>query len=80
MQQFFKLPLAAIQPLADKYGTPLLVVSCDQIKENYDLLIKHIPGIKIHYAMKSNPDINILQQLIECGSCFDVASDGRARG
>ena len=76
MQQFFKLPLAAIQPLADKYGTPLLVVSCDQIKENYDLLIKHIPGIKIHYAMKSNPDINILQQLIECGSCFDVASDG----
>ncbi|MFA6076010.1 MAG: type III PLP-dependent enzyme [Negativicutes bacterium] len=76
MQQFFKLPKEAIQPIADKFGTPLLVVSRNQVKENYELLMKHIPGIKIHYAMKSNPDINILKQLIDSGSCFDVASDG----
>ena len=76
MQQFFKLPKDAIQPIADKFGTPVLVVSRNQVQANYDLLMKHIPGIKIHYAMKSNPDINILRQLIDNGSCFDVASDG----
>lgn len=76
MQDYFRLSEKSIRPIVDKFGTPLMVVSRNQVKSNYDLLIKHIPGIKVHYAVKSNPDKYILQQLIESGSRFDVASDG----
>jgi diaminopimelate decarboxylase len=36
--------------------------------------MKALPWIKPHYAIKSNPSIPLLQDLIEEGSNFDCAS------
>ncbi|MBP2650431.1 MAG: ldc [Firmicutes bacterium] len=76
MQKFFKLNQAATELLAEKYGTPLLVLSLAEVKKNYQFLAKALPGVKLHYAVKANPERRLVQALAECGSCFDVASDG----
>lgn len=76
MQSFFKLDRTAVEAMADKYGTPLLVLSLEQVKRNYQFLLDHLPGVKVHYAVKSNPEPQLVKVLADAGSCFDVASDG----
>ncbi|VBB09898.1 ornithine decarboxylase [Lucifera butyrica] len=76
MKTFFRLTENAVASLAEKFGTPLLVLSVEQIRQNYTFLLEHLPGVKIYYAVKANPDENIIKTLHSMGSCFDVASDG----
>lgn len=76
MQSFFKLTRPAAEYLADRYGTPLLVLSLEQVLKNYRFLRDHLPGVKVYYAMKSNPERRLVAALTEAGACFDVASDG----
>lgn len=76
MQNCFKLTRPAVELLAENYGTPLLVLSLAQVRANYDFLAEHLPGVKLHYAVKANPDERLVQTLAEAGSSFDVASDG----
>lgn len=76
MQKEFHLSQADVKRLADEFDTPLLVMSVEQIKNNYLYLKEHMPRVNIHYAVKANPDERILRTLKDLGSCFDVASDG----
>lgn len=76
MQKVFKLPQEAVNTLAEQYKTPLLVLSTEQIAYNYQLLQSHLPQVKIHYAVKANPDERIVLTLAKHGAYFDVASDG----
>ncbi|MEG6585248.1 type III PLP-dependent enzyme [Dendrosporobacter sp. 1207_IL3150] len=76
MEKIFKLTQSAVETLAEKYGTPLLVLSLEQIEHNYRFLTENLPGVKIYYAVKANPDERIVRTLADLGSCFDVASDG----
>ena len=76
MQKEFHLSQADVKRLADEHGTPLLVMSVEQIKNNYRYLKEHMPRVNIHYAVKANPDERIIRTLKDLGSCFDVASDG----
>lgn len=76
MEKFFKLNQATVEYLAENYGSPLLVLSEKQIERNYKFLAKRMPGVKIYYAVKANPNERIIHKLKELGSCFDVASDG----
>lgn len=73
---YFLLPEESIKKLADRFDTPFLVVSTEQIESNYRFLQEYMPRVKIHYAVKANPDINILKTLASLGSDFDVASEG----
>lgn len=75
----FKLNKDATEQLAAKYGTPLLVLSLKEVKKAYDILRKHLPRAKVHYAIKANPNKDILTTMDKLGSCFDVASDGEIR-
>lgn len=76
MDKIFKLTQPVVETLAEKYGTPLLVLSLEQIEHNYRFLAEHLPGVKLYYAVKANPDEQIVRTLASLGSCFDVASDG----
>lgn len=76
MYNQFRLTQQAAEALANNYGTPLLVLSTRQIESNYDFLRNHLPGVTIHYAVKSNPAARIVDTLAQLGSHFDVASDG----
>ena len=62
--------------MAERYGTPLLVVSTEEVVRNYTFLQKHLPKVKLYYAVKANPEPSIVRTLARLGACFDVASDG----
>jgi ornithine decarboxylase len=76
MAEIFKLGREEVEELASAYGTPLLVFSLEQLKDNYWVLQNALRDVKIYYAVKSNPDKAIVKVLAEQGSYFDVASDG----
>lgn len=77
--KIFQIDKTDVERLAAEYGSPLLVLSLEQVKKNYELLKKHMPRIQVHYAIKANPHPEILRVMKEMGSCFDVASDGEIR-
>ena len=75
----FQLKQDAVEKLAEDYGTPLLVLSLEQVKANYECLREYMPRVKVFYAIKANPNPEILKTMIELGSSFDVASAGEIR-
>lgn len=76
MAKIFRLVREQVEALAATYGTPLLVISLEQVKENYAMMKNALRDVNIYYAVKSNPHDRIVQTLAQQGSCFDVASDG----
>lgn len=75
----FKLERESVEKLAEKYGSPLLVLSLKQIEANYMCLKTYMPRARVFYAIKANPHPKILKTMIKFGSSFDVASDGEIR-
>lgn len=75
-EKYFRLNKEETEALAQEYGTPLLVLSLEQIEKNYRLLRTHLPRVKVFYAIKANPHRRILELMRNLGSNFDVASDG----
>jgi len=56
--------------------TPRLTIDLDVVAERYDRLCDALPGVRMHYAVKANPDAAILRLLVARGCAFDVASIG----
>ena len=75
-EKYFRLNKEETEALAQEYGTPLLVLSLEQIEKNYRLLRTHLQRVKVFYAIKANPHRRILKLMRDLGSNFDVASDG----
>jgi len=53
---------------------PCLVVDLDVVRDNYASFAKALPDTRIFYAVKANPDPQVLSLLASLGSCFDTAS------
>lgn len=66
--------------LADKFDTPLYVISQKRIEDNYCRLSRALTSqydkIKIHYAAKANSNISVLKILEKLGANLDVVSPG----
>lgn len=64
--------------LAKKFGTPLYIYDENRIIENYQRLFNAFSSqykkFKILYALKANPNLEILKVLQKQGSCADVSS------
>jgi ornithine decarboxylase len=58
------------------FSRPTLVLDVDQVEENYKQLKKGLGSAHIHYAVKANPQKEILERLVHLGSRFDAASMG----
>lgn len=78
-EKIFQVEKAAVPKLAAKFGSPLLILSLQQIEANYECLKKYMPRVRVFYAIKANPHPEILRRMISLGSSFDVASDGEIR-
>jgi len=72
----FDLPVSTVQDLVGHHGTPLYIVSGEQVAANFRRLDRLLPAVTIFYAMKANPHPGILRTLREIGAGFDVASKG----
>ena len=57
-----------------KEDGPCLVLDLDIVRDNYLAFAKVLPDTKVFYAVKANPQPEILALLAKLGSSFDVAS------
>jgi ornithine decarboxylase len=53
---------------------PCLVVDLDVVRDNYAKFARALPDTRVFYAVKANPEPQVLSLLAELGSCFDTAS------
>jgi len=67
-------PLPLLEELARQHGTSLFVVDHAELRRNYDEFREHLPRVQAHYAVKANPDPDIVRTFFEAGASFDVAS------
>ncbi len=65
---------ADLSRLARRHGTPLFVVDHEVLRRNYGDFSRFLPRIQVYYAVKANPDQEIIRTLYELGASFDVAS------
>ena len=66
--------LRRLQSLAKEHGTPLFVIDHDELRKNYRQFRKYLPRIQVYFAVKANPDPEIVRTLYQEGASFDVAS------
>jgi len=64
----------ALLAIAQKHGTPVVVIDHEVIRANYATFRKHLPKVQAYYAVKANPAPEIIQTLHKAGASFDVAS------
>lgn len=66
--------LADLEKIAQKYGTPVLVMDHAKIRENYKEFTESLPRVQAYYAVKANSDPEIVKTMYSLGASFDVAS------
>ena len=67
---------AEIRGLAARFGSPLLVVDCEQVRRQYHSLKAALPGVDLHYALKPLPHAAVVACLRDEGAFFDLATTG----
>ena len=65
-----------IRRLAARFGSPLLVVDCEQVRRQYRALRAALPGVDLHYALKPLPHASVVATLRDEGAFFDLATTG----
>ena len=65
-----------IQSLVAVHGSPLLILNCDAVRRQYQLLSAALPGVTLHYALKPLPHAAVVKTLLEKGASFDLATNG----
>jgi len=56
--------------------TPFLLIDKDKVREKASLIGRHIKKSRVFYAVKANPDIEILRYLNKLNMNFEIASEG----
>ena len=59
---------------AGRDNGPCLVIDLDIVRDNYNAFAKALPDTRVFYAVKANPEPQVLKLLADLGSCFDTAS------
>jgi len=63
-----------IRRSAKKHGTPLMLISKDTLRRQYERFKRHLANVTPYYAIKANPHPGIIKTFIRLGAGFDVAS------
>ena len=66
--------IAVTAPYAKNYQQPMLVVSRARLRKNVQRFMAALPRVRPHFAVKANPDREILSIFREQGTYFEVAS------
>ena len=67
-----------LRQIADQFGTPCYVYSAQTLRTQYRQLTTALAPIdaKIHYSVKANSNLGILQLFKDLGAGFDIVSGG----
>ena len=60
----------------ERIETPFLLIDKDKVREKASLIGRHIKKSRVFYAVKANPDIEILRYLNKLNMNFEIASEG----
>lgn len=71
-----QLTEAVIRSLVARFGSPLLILDCEQVRRQYRALKAQLPGVDLHYALKPLPHAAVVAALRDEGACFDLATTG----
>ncbi|HOI18683.1 MAG TPA: type III PLP-dependent enzyme [Candidatus Woesearchaeota archaeon] len=63
-----------IKEFSKGFQTPFLVLNLKRVEENFNQLKSLLPFAKIYYAIKANPNDELLKMLSSKGSNFDIAT------
>jgi len=66
------IALSRLQKLAKEHGTPLFVIDHDALRKAYREFRRYLPRVQVYYAVKANPDPEIVRTLFAEGASFDV--------
>jgi len=61
---------------SEKTETPFLLIDKDKVREKTTMIGRNIKNSKVFYAVKANPDIEILRFLNGLNLGFEIASEG----
>ncbi|MCB1617059.1 MAG: alanine racemase, partial [Pseudomonadales bacterium] len=67
---------AYYRSLVEQYGSALLLLDCNAVREQYRQLREALPGVDFFYAIKSLPHPDVLDTLVQEGAGFDIATSG----
>jgi ornithine decarboxylase len=59
-----------------EYGSPLLILDKAIVRKQYRDLVRSLPDVQLHYAIKPLPHEGVISTLREEGACFDLATNG----
>jgi len=66
----------AIEHLVSRYGSPLLIIDAERVRQQYRRLAAALPGVDLHYALKPLPHSAVIDTLHAEGAFFDLATNG----
>ncbi|GAA4650587.1 type III PLP-dependent enzyme [Kistimonas scapharcae] len=64
------------QSLVTDFGSPLMVIDCAKVLQQYQQLCEALPGVQHYFAIKALPHLSVLKTLAQAGAGFDLASSG----
>ncbi|MFZ9872691.1 MAG: type III PLP-dependent enzyme [Steroidobacteraceae bacterium] len=65
-----------IRRLVREFGSPLLIIDCERIRQQYRSLQRALPGVDLHYALKPLPHPAVVQTVLAEGGFLDLATTG----
>ncbi len=68
-----------IRRLVREFGSPLLIVDCARVRNQYRLLRRALPRVALHYALKPLPHPAVVRTIIEQGGSLDLATTGEVQ-
>ena len=68
-----------VRRLVNEFGSPLLIVDCARVRQQYRKLQRALPGVDLHYALKPLPHAAVIQAVIELGGGLDLATTGEVQ-
>jgi ornithine decarboxylase len=69
------VPFDTVQRAArERYDRPFLIIDTAIVRAKLRRFVRAMPRVRPHYAMKANPDLRILQTLIDERAGFETAS------
>jgi len=66
----------SIKHLVERYGSPLFIIDAGRVRAQYQRLAAALPGVDLHYAVKSLPHASVVDILRAAGAHFDLATNG----
>ena len=65
---------ALIRDMIRQHGSPLMIIQRSALEKQFNAFKRNLPSVDPFFAIKSNPNPEIIKYFVKLGAGFDVAS------